>query len=77
MSLGKGARSIATGFRSRDVIWVNIRIVLERPDYVVQVTKLWISPSPDPADNRRAYLVQRDETRDCAHIHWSRVHLQY
>ena len=74
MSLGKGLDRLQLVFE--DVIWVNIRIVLERPDYVVQVTKLWISPSPDPADNRRAYLVQRDETRDCAHIHWSRAHFK-
>ena len=32
-----------------------------REDYVIQLRKLWVTPSSDPRDPRGVYLIDRDE----------------
>ena len=32
-----------------------------REDYVIQLRKLWVTPSSDPRDPRGVYLIDRDD----------------
>ena len=56
--------------RDAALSWLNIQTA-QRPNYVVQITHMWLTPTSNPSDPNAAYLIKRDERADCAHLHWT------